>query len=240
MKKLLFVFVLLSASISFAQSPSAFRQLNLKGTRNYSLAEPEEYNWWAGARVAYPVYGDPESFDLTFGVQGKLVRDFIKLDFARTWYILLYGNLGLPNYNSLSVFNMVASADEGISAGVQAYTVFGNLSKNAFTFYLNSLGKLNNVAGSRLYSYRFGAGGEVSISSGKAPIVLNISPAYVLLADDTRFARVQDELQSNGFWTSDAFLILPVGEKLGLLAQITVAEKVSPVYRIGVVLAAGL
>jgi hypothetical protein len=237
-RKILF-FLLAIVTIAKAQSPTAFRQLDLAGVK-YPLSEPEEYNWWAGGSVFYPIYGDVESFDLTFGIGGKLVMDFFTLDLARTWHTIIYGNFGLPNYNVIRPLDNVSSISDGLSLGVQAYTVFGSLKTTAFTFYLNSVGKLNTFQSSRIYSYRFGVGGEFSMSGGDAPVVVGVNPTYVLLANDAKFVGIQNELDANGFWTSDTFVILPVGDKFGLLAQATLTEKITPLYRIGVILAAGL
>lgn len=237
MKRLLAISITLFVSVSFAQSPTAFRSLDLVGAKK-PYGVPVEYNAWAGSRLSYPLLGD--DFDLAFGVSGKVVIDFATFKAGRVWNVLAYGDLGLPNYNRINAFSAVAQADEGIAVGFQAYTIFGSLNEEAFTAYLNAAAKLNTFGGTVINSYRFGVGLEVSLRGGGLPIIVNISPAYVLLDSQNKFAGVQQEISAKGFWTTDTFLIVPVGDRLGLLLQSTFAENVSPQVRFGLIVAAGL
>lgn len=236
MKRILLTIFVLMACVTYAQSPTAFRSLDLVGAKAYGA--PAEYNAWAGSILSYPLVG--RDFDLSFGVSGKIVIDFTKIDLGRTWNILTYGDLGLPNYNNVNAFTSVVSDQEGIDVGLQGYTTFGNLGKQALTAYLNLAAKLNTFGDTQVNSYRFGAGVELSLRGEGLPIIVNVSPAYVLVSDKTSFSRLQNETVSSGFWMSNTFVIIPIGDKIGLLTQSTFAENVKLQVRIGLILSAGL
>jgi hypothetical protein len=227
----LLTIVLLTTSI-FAQSPTAFRQVNRASIVSYNPP-----NFWYGSALSVPL---GESFELAYELQAKAVIDFTQFKLGREWNILAFGNLGLPNYNNLNAYDAVVSSQNGIDVGIQAFSTFGKLSDKAFTVYLTGKAKLNSFGGTDINSYHVGAGLELSLRGGGLPLIVNVSPAYVLLASKGKFASVQSETNAKGFWMSDAFVILPVGDKLGLLVQSTFSEYASPVVRAGLILAAGL
>lgn len=235
MKRIIVLF-LLFASVSFSQSPTAFRRLDLAGVKSYG--SPEEYNAWAGAKLSYPLINPVGSFDLNFGLTGKFVIDFTKIELGRTVYVLTYGNLGVPQVKQ-SVFSTVASSEDGVVFGVQGYTIFGKTYKQALTTVVGASAKLNSFGSTKIYSYRFSSGLEASFAGEGLPLILSIAPAYVLLNGQAQFAGVQSEIRAKGFWTTDAYMILPVADKLGLLVQGTFAKNVSPIYRVGIILSAG-
>jgi hypothetical protein len=232
MKKLFTIFILCATTV-FAQSPTAFRSLNHASTLAYNPP-----NAWAGSVLSYPLVG--KDFDLSFGVSGKFVIDFTELKIGRQWNILTYGDLGLPNPNNVNGFTAVASEQEGIDVGLQAYTTFGNLQSKSFTTYLNAKAKLNSFGDNSINSYHFGTGLELSLRGGGLPLIVNVSPAYVLLANKEKFARVQNETDGVGFWKVDAFVIIPAGDKLGVLAQWTSAENVKRIFSVGLILSSSL
>lgn len=236
MKRLLFVCVALFVSSVFAQSPTIYRNMNLAGA--HSLYNPP--NAWYGSDLTLPVLNG-ENIDLSqFGVKAEFVIDFTQFNLGREWNLLTYSTLGLPNYNRVNVFNNVVSAQDGISVGLQAFTIFGDLNEEALTAYLNTAVKLNTFGSADVNSYRLGAGLEVSLRAGGLPLVLNVSPAYVILNSQAKFASVQSEVNRKGFWTSEAFVIVPVGNKLGLLTQATFTKYSAPQVRAGIILATGL
>lgn len=232
MKKLFTIFIL-CATVSFAQSPTAFRSLNYVSAFSY-----DPPNAWAGPKVVFPLAD--KDFHLAYIVSSELVVDFAKFKLGREWSVLTYGDLGLPNPNNVNAFSSVTSTQEGITVGVQAYTTLGDLQSQAFTSYLNVQAKLNTFGDNSVYSYHFGVGLETSLRGGGLPLIVNVSPAYVLLASKEKFARVQNETDGVGFWKTDAFVIVPAGDKLGLLFQTTFAENVSPLLKVGLIMAAGL
>lgn len=233
------VFLALFATSVLAQSPTAFRLLDLSGVGNYN--SPEEFNAWAGAQLNYPIIGKEEKFDLGFGLAGKFVIDFTKFNLGgRTWNVLTYGNLGLPNFNNVNVFANTVSADEGINFGMQAYTIFGKLYKKSLTTSLLASTKINSFGDTQVLSYRLGLGAEVSLADAGLPLVLNVTPSYILMDDKSEFASLQGEKVGAGIWTTDTYLILPIGDKLGALFQTTFAENVTPVFRLGLIVSAGL
>jgi hypothetical protein len=223
--------VLLATSI-FAQSPTAFRQVS-----RVSIVRYNPPNFWYGSVLSAPL---GENFDLAYELQAKTVIDFTQFKLGRTWNVLAFGNLGLPNYNNLNAFTAVASSQTGIDVGIQTFSTFGKLSDKAFTVYLTGKAKLNSFGGTDINSYHAGAGLELSLRGGGLPLIVNVSPTYVLLASKGKFASVQSETNAAGFWMTDTFVIVPVGDKLGLLVQSTFAENASPVVRAGLILAAGL
>lgn len=238
MKKVLLILALFTTSL-LAQSPTAFRLLDLSGVGNYN--SPEEFNAWAGAQLNYPIIGKEEKFDLSFGLSGKFVVDFTKFDLAgRTWNVLTYGNIGLPNFNNVNVFANTVSADEGINFGMQAYTIFGKLYKKSLTTSLLASTKINTFGNTQVLSYRLGLGAEVSLADAGLPLVVNVTPSYVILKNENEFATLQNEQVGSGIWTTDAYLILPIGDKVGALFQTTFAENVTPAFRLGVIVSAGL
>lgn len=237
MKRILSIVFVLFSTVTFAQSPTALRSLNLTGAKVYSA--PVEYNAWAGATIAYPLIGD-NKFSTNFGIGGKTVIDFAEFDLGRTWYLLTYGDLGLPNYNRVSPFDNIMSNQEGLGVGLQAYSIFGDLKKSSLTTILNVGAKLNSFGGVDVYSYRFGAGVEISLRGAGLPLIFNLSPAYVLLSEKDQFVKVQSETTDTDIWTSDAFVILPIGDKLGLLVQSTFTKDAKPDVRAGIILSAGL
>lgn len=229
--------ILLLASFALAQSSTSFRRLDPTGVRGYG--SPEEYNAWAGASLSYPLVGAEGSFDLNFGLSGKIVLDFTKIDLGRSWYVLTYGNISTPAPKK-SVYSALASEQDGVVFGVQGYTIFGKIYRKALTAIVNGSAKLNSFGSTQVYSYRFGGGAEASFAGEGLPLVVNFSPAYVMLNDKAQFSSVQGESSAKGFWTADAFFILPVGDKIGLLVQGTFTENIAPLYRAGIVLSAGL
>lgn len=232
------VFLALFATSVLAQSPTAFRLLDLSGVGNYG--SPKEPNAWAGARLVYPVIGKAEKFDLSFELAGKFVIDFTEFDLWRKWYLLTYGNIGLPNFNNVNVFANTVSADEGINFGMQAYTIFGKLYKKSLTTSLLASTKIISFGDTQVLSYRFGLGAEASLADAGLPLVLNVTPSYILMDDKSEFASLQGEKVGAGIWTTDTYLILPIGDKLGALFQTTFAENVTPVFRLGLIVSAGL
>lgn len=233
MKKFLLFSLILISCTTFAQSPTTFKQLDLIKARGYNPP-----NAWAGSSLTYPLVG--QDFDLTFAVDASFIIDFTEFKLGRPWSVLFYGNFGLPNYNRINAFNSTVSAQDGISVGLQAYTTFGNLADKAFTIYLNAVEKLNTFDTATVNSYRFGSGFELSVRGGGLPLILNVSPNYILLDDKAEFAGVQNETTSKGLWTVDTFVIVPVGRSLGLLVQPTFAEEASPQVKVGLITAVDL
>lgn len=231
------ILLLVTFSFSFAQSPTVFRRLDLTGIGSYQT--PEDYNAWAGAKFSYPLIGSKGSFDLNFGLTGKFVIDFTKIELGRTIYVLTYGNLGIPQTKQ-NVYSAVASQEDGIVFGVQGYTIFGKIYKQALTAIVGTSAKLNSLGSTKVYSYRFGAGLETSFAGEGLPLILSISPAYTLVNDKAKFVAVQSESAAKGFWTADVYIILPIVNKLGLLVQSAFMENLPPAFRAGVVLSAGL
>lgn len=138
------------------------------------------------------------------------------------------------------MFANTVSADEGINFGMQAYTIFGKLYKKSLTTSLLASTKINTFGNTQVLSYRFGLGAEASLADAGLPLVLNVTPSYLLLDDKNEFASLQGEKVGTGIWTTDAYLILPIGDKLGALFQTTFAENVTPVFRLGLIVSAGL
>lgn len=235
--KLIAIISLFLVSIVSAQSPTSFRKLEPAGVKGYG--SPEEYNAWAGASLSYPLVGNEGSFDLNFGLTGKIVLDFTTIELGRKWYVLTYGNIATPAPRK-SAYSLLASEQDGVVFGLQGYTIFGKTYKKSATAIVNASAKLNSFGSTKVYSYRFGGGVEASFAGEGLPLVLNFSPTYVLLNDKAKFASVQNESTAKGFWTADAFFILPVGDKIGFLVQATFTENIAPLYRAGIVLSAGL
>lgn len=229
--------ILLLTSISFAQSPTAFQQLD-RPTVSRLLTDP--YNAWAGAVLQYPLLGADGNFNTNFGISGKVVIGMTKLDLGRIWNLLTYTNVGIPQ-QSKAVFNALASQEDGIVVGLQGFTTFGKVYQKALTTVVGASAKLNSFGSNDVYSYRFETAVELSLGSNEnLPLILSVNPFYTLLNDKTQFAVLQSESANKGFFGSSVSLILPIGSKLGLLVQGNFIEHVTPTLAAGVILSAGL
>lgn len=230
------LFVLLFVASTFAQSPTAFKKLDYP----ISTKGKDPYNAWAGAVFQYPLVGQEGDFNTNFGISGKVVIGMTKLDLGREWNLLTYTNVGIPQ-QSKAVFNALASQEDGIVVGLQSFTVFGTAYQKALTTIIGASAKLNSFGSNDVYSYRFETALELSLgSSENLPLILNVNPFYVLLNDKAQFASLQAESANKGFFGSSVSLILPIGSKLGLLAQGNFAEHVKPTVVAGIILSAGL
>lgn len=229
------VLVLLAASLQ-AQSPLSVCTMAEKD-------EPLDPNMWSkvGFQLNYPLVGERDAFDLRFGLGGKLVISAFEFDLGRPWYLVTYGNFGLPNSNNVQTFNNTISSDDGLHFGLQAYSIFGKIYTKALTTSLILGTKINTFGNTQVVSYRFGTGVELSLAEkNKLPLIVSFTPTYILLKNKAEFAMLQSERVGRGVWTADAYIILPVGEKLGLLVQSTFAEQMIPQYRVGVIVTTGL
>lgn len=240
MKRILFVSIILLAGSVVAQSPTALRLLDNQAS--LLRVTPIDPNGWsvAGAELSYPLYGDKSAFDLSFKMSTRFAIAFTEFDFGRTWYLLTFGNIGLPNFNHVSVFDGVVSDDEGLNFGMQLYSVFGKIYKKALTTSFIASTKINSFGDNQVLSYRFGASAEVSFSDGGLPLIINGTVSYLLLDDKGEFASLQSEPVGKGVWTANPYAILPIGGNLGMLVQSTFAENAKPLYRVGVIMATGL
>lgn len=235
MKRSLFILVVFLSSAVFAQSPVSLKNFNPALSRSFNPP-----NAWFGFKLSYPLAGEAKDFDSSFGIDGSVVLDFAQFVAGRSWQVIAYTNLGLPNFNQVSVFDNVVAVDQGISFGTQAYTTFGDLKGKAFTIYLNAATKFNTFADMPVTSYRFGPGFEFSLRNIGLPLVVNVSPSYVIVNKQARFAALQSETDRKGFWSANAFVILPLGEKLGLLLQSNFTESANPAVKAGVIVATGM
>lgn len=229
--------LLLFVSVAFSQSSTAFQQLD-RPTVSRLLTDP--YNAWAGAVLQYPLLGTDGSFNTNFGISGKVVIGMTKLDLGRTWNLLTYTNVGIPQ-QSKAVFNALASQEDGIIVGLQGFTTFGRVYQKALTTIVGASAKLNSFGNNDVYSYRFETAIELSLGSDEnLPLILNVNPFYTLLNDKAQFAALQSESTNKGFFGSSVSLVLPIGSKLGLLVQGNFVEHVMPTVVAGVILSAGL
>lgn len=234
MKRSLFIILLLSPVV-LAQSPTSLKNFNPRQTVSFNSP-----NAWFGFKLSYPLAGDAKDFDSSFGIDGSVVLDFAEFVAGRSWKVIAYTNMGLPNYNQVDAFDNVAATDQGISVGMQGYTSFGDPNKKALTVYLNAATKLNTFGNMPVTSYRFGPGFEFSLRGSGLPLVANISPSYVIVNKQSRFSGLQNETDRKGFWTANAFVIFPFGEKLGLLVQSAFTESANPAVKVGVIVATGM
>lgn len=235
MKRSIF-FVLLLVASTLAQSPTTFQKLDYP----VMLLGNDPYNAWAGAAFQYPLVGQEGDFNTNFGISGKVVIGMTKLNLGREWNLLTYTNVGIPQ-QSKAVFNALASQEDGIVVGLQSFTTFGTVYQKALTTIIGASAKLNSFGSNDVYSYRFETALELSLGSNEnLPLILNVNPFYTLLNDKAQFASLQAESANKGFFGSSVSLILPIGTKLGLLAQGNFAEHVKPTVVAGIILSAGL
>lgn len=237
MKRSIFSILMLLVTSSFAQSPTAFTLLD---RQPISARMTDPYNAWAGAAFQYPLLGSKGDFNTNFGIHGKVVIGMTKINLGRTWNVLTYTNVGIPQ-QSKAVFNALASQEDGIVVGLQSFTTFGIVYEKALTTIVGASAKLNSFGSNDVYSYRFETALELSLGSNEnLPLILNVNPFYTLLNDKDQFASLQAESVNKGFFGSSVSLILPIGVKLGLLVQGNFAEHIKPTVAAGIILSAGL
>lgn len=237
--------LLLTASLGFGQSQVQFCNLDCGHAYKGQAGPPPEYNkFWAGSTLSYALRGEASDFDLNFGLAGKVVLNWFDFGQSERLHVLLYGNIAPPTSSrEVSLLDAVNSTGDGLGLGAAAYYIYGDLDKSSITGVFDAGAKSTALTGGgSLWTYRMSLGFDGSLAAANfrgAPLNLSGRASYVIAGDEAAFTAAQNEVGGN-YFVFDASLIVPVGDKVGLLVQGTTTPETAPVYRIGIVLATAI
>lgn len=229
--------IALQANFTFAQSNVQFCNLAC-GHEAYAHRDPVEFNLWAGSQLSYAVIGEPESFNTSFGLSGKVIWNVLDFGQPERLNLILYGNFA-PVNTSLGVFNTLNSQNSGIEFGFSPYWIFGSLDATSLTAVGEAAAKQTALGeGVSVWNYHFSVGVDGSlnqIAMGGKPLNLALKATYVVPAKKEELLSVQSEADGS-YLLLNGHLIVPAGEGIGLLFQVQSTLKAAPVLGVGVII----
>lgn len=225
------------ATTLFAQSNVQFCNLAC-GHDAHTNRDAVEYNLWAGSQLSYVVIGEPESFNTSFGLSGKVIWNVLDFGQPERLNLILYGNFA-PVNTSLGVFNALNSQNSGVELGFSPYWIFGNLDATSITAVGEAAAKQTTFGeGVSVWNYHFSAGVDGSLNQvalGGKPFNLAFKATYVVPTNKGELLSVQSET-SGAYLLLNGHLIVPAGDGIGLLLQAQSTLKAPPVLGVGVII----
>lgn len=238
MKRTIFaLFALTIALQANAQSNVQFCNLSC-GHEAHANRDATEYNLWAGSQLSYAVIGEPESFNTSFGLSGKVIWNVLDFGQPERLNLILYGNFA-PVNTSFGVFNALNSQNSGVEFGFSPYWIFGSLDASSLTAVGEAAAKQTALGeGVSVWNYHFSAGVDGSlnqIAMGGKPLNLALKATYVVPAKKEELLAVQNEADGS-YLLLNGHLIIPAGDGIGLLFQAQSTLKSAPVLGVGVII----
>jgi hypothetical protein len=254
-KRMTFVYaaiVLLSTNSAAGQVPSyGFSRNQGGGTSNANRSLPANNPWIvAGAQIGYKFSGNSDFAD------GLLASSRIGLQTLRfpgqgnRVGLPLIGNLsrlspGLGTDSIGSISDRLTNTAEGINVGLYPYFESIDRTKGGpaqVTFYGSTVWKLNaardRTDSSTVYlnqgRFTMGVGVDLYIAENNTmPVSFSIEPVLTLVSADA-FERVTGR-RENRIYSVELTGVLPIGNNMGLLAQLGAPDDGETLFRVGVI-----